>query len=201
MNNKTSQTHIYLSPNYSEKVNVSYSIEYTEKNEAIKDDYSNVKKVKCLDLEEMITCMFHLRELGKYNINLYTLAELGEKSFIEDGVNECEVYTSNALENKQKKAITKLEQTIKDQQNELNQYKAFLGQYNASKTFEKWQKENNTYTYYFRLRHPSLGTHPRNGLLEINGNSITHNNREYWGCVKYDRELTDSELFDYDLDK
>ena len=58
-----------------------------------------------------------------------------------------------------------------------------------------------TYVYYFRLRPPSPGCQPKNGLVEINGESITHNGREYWGYAVYNRELTDSELFGYDLDK
>jgi len=58
-----------------------------------------------------------------------------------------------------------------------------------------------TYTYYFRLRPPSPGCQPKNGLINISSDSITHNNREYWGYAEYSRELTDKELYEYDLDK
>jgi hypothetical protein len=63
------------------------------------------------------------------------------------------------------------------------------------------QDESKTYTYYCRLRPPFIGCQPRNGLIETNCNEIEHNSRNYWGTVIYNRELTESELYDYDLDK
>lgn len=56
-----------------------------------------------------------------------------------------------------------------------------------------------TYTYYFRLRPPSIGTQPK-GFIELNPDSITKNGREYWGSVTYDRQLTENEMYNYDLD-
>lgn len=58
---------------------------------------------------------------------------------------------------------------------------------------------NKTYIYYFRLRPPALGTHPK-GFIKLNTDSITINGREYWGSVTYNRKLTDQEIYDYDLD-
>lgn len=60
---------------------------------------------------------------------------------------------------------------------------------------------NKEYTYYCRLRPPMPGGQPKKGLTKTSCNSITVNNREYWGTVTYDRQLTESELFNYDLDK
>ena len=60
---------------------------------------------------------------------------------------------------------------------------------------------NKEYTYYCRLRLPTPGTQPKKGLLRVNSDGVTMNNREYWGTVTYNRELTESELFNYDLDK
>lgn len=60
---------------------------------------------------------------------------------------------------------------------------------------------NKTYTYYCRLRPPGPGCQPRKGLVEINYNSTTVNNREYWGSITYNRQLTEQEIFNYDLDK
>ena len=61
--------------------------------------------------------------------------------------------------------------------------------------------ENKTFTYYYRLRPPSPGCQPKNGLLEMNSEKVIHNDRTYWGSCTYDRELTKSELYDYDLDE
>lgn len=59
------------------------------------------------------------------------------------------------------------------------------------------QKE---YTYYYRLRQPGIGCQPKNGLIEIDYNSVNIGNREYWGSVTYNRPLTDEEIYSYDLD-
>ena len=59
--------------------------------------------------------------------------------------------------------------------------------------------KNKQYTYYFRLRPPSIGTHPK-GSISINFDTITVNGREYWGSVTYSRPLTDEEIYNYDLD-
>lgn len=56
-----------------------------------------------------------------------------------------------------------------------------------------------TYTYYCRLRPPAPGAIPR-GTTSINFNEIVINNREYWGAVTYNRELTKDEIYNYDLD-
>ena len=57
------------------------------------------------------------------------------------------------------------------------------------------------FTYYCRLRPPSLGAVPKDGLVEVNGNRVVKNGTEYWGYVVYNRELTKDELFQYDLEK
>ena len=198
--NKTSQTHIH--PDFISKVQIEYIIEYTEKDEAIKDDYSNVKKVNCLDLEQMVKSMFELRQLNKFNINLYTKTDVEGQWIAEDNANDCEIYSSSAMEKRKDKNISNLENTIEEQQKEIELYKSFLTRYNSSGIFEKWRMaEESKHTYYFRLRPPSPGCQPSNGLLEMNGEKIIHNEREYWGSCTYDRELTDKELYEYDLDK
>jgi len=60
---------------------------------------------------------------------------------------------------------------------------------------------DNKYIYYYRLRPPAPGCQPSKGLLEMTSDEIQHNNRTYWGSCIYDHELTDSQLYDYDLDK
>jgi len=184
-----------------EGITVSYKIEYTEKDEPIKDDYSNLKQFNPKDIEELIKYMFQARELDKHNINIGYTIEDPKGWLVEDFVNDTECFAGNTIERKQKERIDNIEETIQEQQKELDLYKSFIKKYNATKQFEDYKKEQNTFTYYFRLRPPSLGTHPRNGLIELNGDKINYNSREYWGYASYDRELTDSELYDYDLDK
>ena len=60
---------------------------------------------------------------------------------------------------------------------------------------------NTTFTYFYRLRPPSMGCQPSKGLLEMSGDEIKHNSRVYWGTCTYNRELTEKEIYDYDLDK
>ena len=57
-----------------------------------------------------------------------------------------------------------------------------------------------TYTYYCRLRPPAPGCQPRKGLLKIDFNEVIIQGREYWGSVTYNRQLTENELYNYDLD-
>ena len=52
------------------------------------------------------------------------------------------------------------------------------------------------YKYGYRPRPPSIGTQPK-GFLRLNADRY----RGYWGYVVYDRELTEKEMFEYDLDK
>lgn len=56
------------------------------------------------------------------------------------------------------------------------------------------QKENKIYWYEFRLRGFSLGCQP-NGWIDRN------ENMGRWGIIAYDRELSVSECYEYDLSK
>lgn len=51
------------------------------------------------------------------------------------------------------------------------------------------------YKYGFRLRPPSLATQP-NDFVDISSGGING----YWGFVVYKRELTNKEIYEYDLD-
>lgn len=53
------------------------------------------------------------------------------------------------------------------------------------------------YKYGYRLRGPSPGAQPKDFIrFETN----TSKRDGYWGYVFYDRELTDKEIYNYDLD-
>lgn len=124
-----------------EGIVVKYTIEYMEKDEPIKDDYSNLKQFQLKDLEELMEQMFLLRQHEKYNINIGYNISNSKGWLVEDYVNCTETFTANAIEAKQKKEIKNLEQTIESQENELKFYKVFLSQYNASDSFKKWKME------------------------------------------------------------
>jgi len=191
----------FIHPELKNTAKVTYNIEYTEKDEDIKDDFSNVKKIDCNDLEEMTKYMFQLRQRNMHNINLYTLVENNGSWIMEDHAQQCECYRDTLQTEKTHNRNRELTENMEEMQKELDLYKQFIAQYNATKEFEKWKKEQNSYTYYYRLRPPAPGCQPSNGMLEMNGDKIIHNDREYWGSCTYDRELAKSELYEYDLDK
>ena len=137
---KTFSPHIH--PDFTEQVSVIYTIEYTEKDEAINTNFDNLKSVTCNDLESMVKYMFQLRQLNRFNINLYTKTELNGQWITEDYANDCEIFSSSETEKKKEKSIRILEKTIEEQQKEIELYKTFLGQYNSTDAFEKWKKEN-----------------------------------------------------------
>lgn len=58
-----------------------------------------------------------------------------------------------------------------------------------------------TYKYYCRLRPPTPGAIPKKGLVEVSNKELIYNNLECYGYCIYDRELTDKEVWEYDLEK
>jgi len=124
-----------------EGLTVKYTIEYTEKDEPINNQYTNLKQFQVKDLEEMLQQMFLLRQCNKHNINVgYNISD-SNGWLVEDYCNDTEYFTANSVELKQKKEIKNLEQTIEAQETELELFKTFLNQYNSSTMFEKWKKE------------------------------------------------------------
>ena len=55
------------------------------------------------------------------------------------------------------------------------------------------------FLYGMRLRGFSIGCQPMNGLLGVEDFS-TANGKSYWSVIAYDRELTEKEVDDYELD-
>lgn len=53
------------------------------------------------------------------------------------------------------------------------------------------------FTYYCRLRPPTPGAIPKDGIVEVVDKKVVKNNIEYWGYVIYNRELTKKELYQY----
>ena len=136
---KTSETRIH--PDYTKRVKVSYSIEYTDKDETINSNLSNLKKIQCLDLESMVKYMFYLRQLNKYNINLYTITTIDDQWIAEDSVNDTEGYIDTKQGTLLVKHNRELQQSTDETILELNQYKAFIKLYNSEDMFKKYLKE------------------------------------------------------------
>lgn len=60
--------------------------------------------------------------------------------------------------------------------------------------------EEITFTYGYRLRPPSPGCQPKQGIIRMYDVPIVANGYSYHGTVEYSRELTPAECYDYDLD-
>jgi len=135
---KQSETRIH--PDYTKRVSVSYSIEYTEKDEAINSELSNLKKVICLDLETMLKNMFDLRQLNKFNINLYTITYIDDQWITEDSANDCERFIDTKQGEQLIKSNRVMHQSMEAMAEELNEYKEFVKLYKSEKLFEDYQK-------------------------------------------------------------
>lgn len=180
---------------------IKYPLEYTLKDEPIKDDFSNLKKIDCVDLEHLILCMFELRQTGCFNVNIGLQEEDKNGWILEDYCNDTEQYSASDSELKLKKSNRTISESMEEMQKELDMYRSFIKKYNSEKMFKEYQKEQNTFTYYYRLRPPSIGCQPSKDLISMTDKSIVYNNRTYHGTCNYSRELSDKELNEYDLDK
>lgn len=61
------------------------------------------------------------------------------------------------------------------------------------------------YKYYSTLRPVSIGTYPKDGMVKFRNYNkrvpVPEIDREAWGEIYYNRELTEKEAFSYDLVK
>jgi len=138
---RTKQSDTRIHPDYTKRVKVSYSIEYTEKDEAINSKLSNLKKLECLDLESMVKYMFDLRQLNKFNINLYTITTLDGQWISEDYANDVERYVDTKQGELLLKSNSVIRQSMEAMAEELNQYKEFIKLYNSEEIFKKYLKD------------------------------------------------------------
>jgi len=62
-------------------------------------------------------------------------------------------------------------------------------------------RENNWIKYYSIMRPVSIGTHPKNGMMDfINYDTRTEvNGRMVWAELYYNRELTQKEMEDFEI--
>lgn len=125
-----------------EGIKVIYSIEYTEKDEDILPDFSNVKKVKNVkDLEQLIAGVIKLKMLGKYNITAYYIIEetKGDNWLLEDictGIEGIKLEKDTRIEMRQR-------EVIRSQEEELELYREFMREYKATEIYEQWKKNKN----------------------------------------------------------
>lgn len=126
-------------------IRISYEVEWTEKNEQIKDDFSNLKKIKCNDLEEMITAIIKLKLTNKYNISAYLIVNdiIKNQWLLEDSTGN---YIENIKLNTDYERENRLKESLHYAEEEINEYKEFLKQYNAEKLFKEWQEKGKNKT-------------------------------------------------------
>lgn len=136
LNNNNSFTSTHIHPER-QNVTVKYSVEYTDNDENIKPDFSNLKKVECLDLESMLKLVFVLRQRDKYNINTYYIVEDQTSWLIEDSANDLERYSASETELKKTKQVETLQETLEAMQTKLEAYQSFLKKYQAEKRFQE----------------------------------------------------------------
>lgn len=126
-------------------IRISYEVEWTEKNEQIKDDFSNLKKIKCNDLKEMITAIIKLKLTNKYNISAYLIVNdiIKNQWLLEDSTGN---YIENIKLNTDYERENRLKESLHYAEEEINEYKEFLKQYNAEKLFKEWQEKGKNKT-------------------------------------------------------
>ena len=181
-----------IHPSKKDIISIKYQIEYTEKDEYIKDDYSNLNQIKnILDLEELIKTMFILKQRGKYNINIGYSIEDNKQWIIEDFVSCTEDFKSNAKELKQSKQITEQQTEINELRQDLELYKSFIKKYKAEKQFNEF-KEKGIFWYELLFRGISPGCQPKEFI------DVDHTKGKY-GIVAYNRKLTNEELKEYEM--
>ena len=58
------------------------------------------------------------------------------------------------------------------------------------------------YRYATLMRPPSPGAFPRAGICEVSFDEGTApSGHHYWGWCEYDRELSEKEIYDYELER
>jgi len=180
-----------IHPSKKETLTIKYQAEYTEKDEDIKNDYSNIKKVDCLDLNELIKIMFTLRQQNKFNIQIGYTLEDGKQWIAEDFTETLESYNDTRKEVEQNKIITKQREEITELKKEIELYQMFTKKYNAVKFFNEFKK-NNIFWYELKFRGISPGCQPKDFI------ECDHTKGKY-GILAYNRKLTTEELNSYDM--
>jgi hypothetical protein len=184
-----------IHPSKKDSLKVTYKAEYTDKNENINNEFSNLKEINgIIDLEGLIKVMFELRQAEKYNISIGYIIENDNQWIVEDYANEVECFNGNKREVKQQKQITEQQNIIHEMAQKLEHYEEFIKKFNAEKTFEKFkqQKDNNKYWYELLLRGISPGCQPKDFI-------DTDHSKGKYGIVAYNRQLTKQELNEYEM--
>ena len=62
--------------------------------------------------------------------------------------------------------------------------------------------EKKTYRYAMLMRPPQLGACPMEGLISVScEEDIAPSGHHTWGWAKYNRKLSDKEIYDYELEE
>ena len=84
--------------------------------------------------------MFDLRQLNKFNINLYTITSIDDQWITEDAANDCERFIDTKQGEQLIKSNRVMRQSMEAMAEELNEYKEFVKLYKSEKLFKDYQK-------------------------------------------------------------
>jgi hypothetical protein len=126
-----------IHPDRKHTTTVMYQVEYTDKDEEINSDFSNLHQFTAADLSKAMELAYDLRSRGKFNIGIYYLVEDPTGWIIEDSCNYIEQITSREDQSK----IVTMTQTIQRQESELATMREFLRAYNAEQLYKQFKEK------------------------------------------------------------
>lgn len=190
----TNNTTTLLKWREAKEYKVTYAIEHTGHDTELEEiNYSNLLREEFKDLEQTLYFLNIYQQQGYQNITImYTVYNKEGQHIIEDYVSEIDLILNTKHQEETNKRNRQLTKVIEEQQKEIELYKTFLEKYRSTELFEKFKKENNIFWYEYRLRGFSLGCQPK-GHIDVKHNVGRH------GIIAYNRQLTQSELDEYEL--
>jgi hypothetical protein len=176
-----------------------FTLETIGKDTEVKNDFSNIKAYNFNTLDDCLERFNLYQKHGYNNLQIITRVNYKNKPVIEDVTSCMELSVNSSFIEE----IRKENEQLKKQFYELTLYKEFITKHNATKLYDKFVKDkenikpsntdnDNLYWYEFRLRGFSPSCQPKGHI------TVKHDIGRY-GIIAYDRQLTETELYDYDL--
>jgi hypothetical protein len=193
------------------ELTILYTIEHTKHDDKLEEiNYSNVYQEEYYSMDSFMQGLNYVQSQGYKNISVSTQVLQGENvgncshnTLIEDISNDVDIAINSSYVQTTRKENERLNKLCQSQKEEIELYDSFLKRYNSHNLFEKYLEEydtnkygnkdkNNLYWYSYRLRGFSLGCQPK-GHIKQDPTIGRH------GIIAYDRQLTDTELEEYEL--
>jgi hypothetical protein len=115
-------------------VTIKYQIEYTDKDEAINSNFTNLYQRTAEDLSKAMEMAYDLKARGKFNIGIYYLVEDGQGCILEDSCSCIEQIKSTSDQHK----ISLMAETIERQERELAAYREFIKIHHAEEIYKQF---------------------------------------------------------------